>query len=231
MTRALLILVLATLGIAVAFLVFPGIDRAVEAALLIGPDGRFLLEGVGWPRAINATVPWLIAALAGGLGVLGVCRLLGRPVGGIGWRQIAYILAVFVIGPGLLVNTLLKDHLGRARPRDVQASEEQATFTPPFMPSTACETNCSFPSGDASAAFAFIAVALVAPRRWRGAGVAGAVALGSFYGAIRMLQGAHYLSDVIFAGLLVALVAIGLHVLVFREDAAKPGGRASGRTT
>lgn len=222
MIRALLLLILATLLIAVAFLVFPSIDRTVEAAFLLGSDGRFRLEGAGWPRAINATVPWLIAALAAGLGVLGACRLLGRPVGGIGWRQIGYVLAVFVIGPGLLVNTLLKDHLGRARPRDVQSSEEQATFTPPFMPSTACETNCSFPSGDASAAFAFIAVALVAPRRWRGIGVAGAVALGSFYGAIRMLQGAHYFSDVIFAGLLVALVAVGLHLLLFRR--ARPDG-------
>lgn len=226
MSRVLLILVLATLAVAAIFAIFPGIDSVVEEALLETADNRFRLDGVAFADAINATVPWLIWMVAAGLAVLGVCRLLGRPVADIGWREIVYVLAVFVVGPGLLVNTLLKDQLGRARPRDVQSNEEQALSTPPFMPSAACDKNCSFPSGDASVGFAFIAVALVGPRRWRRAGIVGAVALGSFYGVIRMLQGAHYLSDVIFAGLLVALVAVGLHLLLFSR-AAVPDGRAT----
>jgi membrane-associated phospholipid phosphatase len=39
-----------------------------------------------------------------------------------------------------------------------------------------------------------------------------------------MLQGAHYFSDVIFAGLLMALVAVGLHLLWFRRQSAGDAG-------
>jgi lipid A 4'-phosphatase len=178
---------------------------------------------------VNRSVSWLMVALGVALALLGFRALRGRPVGGIGLRQVGYVVAVCIIGPWLLANELLKDNLGRARPRDVLAAPEQSLFTPPFVPSTACPTNCSFPAGDASAGYAFLAVALVLPRRRRLAGVAGAILLGTFYGGIRMLQGAHYFSDVIFAGLLMALVAVAVHWLVFRPPAIARADEAGDR--
>jgi lipid A 4'-phosphatase len=219
-----------TAALALLFLAFPGIDIAVEGAFLKGADGRFLLGQSDWARAVNATVPWHIVLLAAVLAALGARALVARPIGGIGWRQIGYVVAVFLVGPGLLANVLLKDQLGRARPRQVDAHPELSLFTPPFVPSDACPKNCSFPAGDASAGFAFLAVALVLPRRWRPIGVAGALALGTFHGGVRMLQGAHYFSDVIFAALLMALVAIGLHWLMFSRTAG-PDSRAGSRAT
>lgn len=227
MKRVFLVLLLATVTCAALFLAFPGIDLAVEHGVLRRSDGGFRLDGVGWARLVNRGVPWLMIALAVGMALIAVAALRRRAVCGLGLRQIGYVAAVFLLGPALLANAVLKDHLGRARPRDVLAGAGAVAFTPPFVPSQACPRNCSFPAGDASAGFAFLGLALVLPRGRRLAGVAGAVALGSFLGAVRMLQGAHYFSDVIFAGLLMALVAVGLHLLWFREgQRANPGGTA-----
>jgi lipid A 4'-phosphatase len=217
MKRAFLLLALATVVLAGLFLAFPGIDRAVEHGFLRGEDGRFRLDGVASADFVNRALPWLMTALATALVLLGVAALRGRALGGIGLRQIGYLTAVFLLGPALLANVLLKDQLGRVRPRDIPPGQEALLFTPPFVPSDACPKNCAFPAGDAAAGYAFLGLALVLPRRLRWAGIAGAVALGSFLGAVRMLQGAHYFSDVIFAGLLMALVAVGLHPLWFRR--------------
>ena len=61
-----------------------------------------------------------------------------------------------------------------------------------------------------------------APRR-RSAGVAGALLLGSAIGLMRMLQGSHYFSDVIFCGLLVVATALAFRWAMFRADGSPRG--------
>ena len=53
--------------------------------------------------------------------------------------------------------------------------------------------------------FAYVALAVVLPLRWRPLGVAAALALGTGIAALRVLQGAHFLSDVVFAALFTLL--------------------------
>ena len=71
-------------------------------------------------------------------------------------------------------------------------------FTPPLIPSDQCDRNCSFVSGESASIFAlFFAAGLMGGARWRvllGTGLA----LGTGAGLLRMAQGGHYLSDVIF---------------------------------
>jgi lipid A 4'-phosphatase len=77
-----------------------------------------------------------------------------------------------------------------------------------------CEKNCSFVSGEASSLFAmFFGLAMVAGTRAR-ALIAVGIALGSFAGLIRMSQGAHFLSDVVFAGIFMALTAALMRILI-----------------
>ena len=219
MKWAFLLLLVATVALAALFILLPGIDLAVERAYL-RDDLYFPLHGVAWAVTVNRMIPWLLGGLAvltGACGLAAVCR---HPVRGVGLREVSYVAAVFLLGPGLLTNVLLKDHLGRARPS--QVLYDDSTFTPPFVPSTACDHNCSFPAGVPAAGFAFVAIALAAPRRYRAVGIVAAVAFGCFLGAVRMLQGGHYFSDVLFAGLLMALVATGLHILWFRDSSRRP---------
>lgn len=214
MIRAVLWLLAAVAVYAALFLSFPEIDRWAQQ-WVVGRDGWFLLADVPWAALVNQSLDLLLAAMLLAAGRLAIQAALGWPFRGIGLRDVGYVATVFLVGPVLLTNLVFKDQWGRARPIQVEASQGVDIFTPPLVLSDACPRNCSFPSGDAAAAYALLAPALLLPRRWRAFGIAAALAIGSFYGGIRILQGAHYLSDVIFAGLLSALVATGLHPLVF----------------
>jgi lipid A 4'-phosphatase len=172
----------------------------------------------------------LAALLVVGLLCLLVYNLVRRrSVGPFDARAILFVLAVLAVGPGLVVNVVFKDHWGRARPRDVVHFGGTRTFTPAFVISDQCDRNCSFVSGHASLPFAFVALGYFLRRR-RWAVYAAAAAFGGAVGLGRIVQGAHFLSDVVFSGIFVFLVAYLLAHYVFRLPAAGtiPTGRRGG---
>ena len=131
-----------------------------------------------------------------------------------------YLLCCLLAGPGILVNLFLKDNgTGRARPFQVSVFGGEGKFTEPFVYSGACSQNCSFTSGHAAMGYVFIALAWV--RRRRQYFIAGCV-LGSILGLVRMAQGAHFLSDVIFSFWAVYFVSLGI-AKIFDLAVAPPG--------
>lgn len=112
-------------------------------------------------------------------------------------RKLSFLLLALALGPGLLVNGVFKAEWGRARPVTVAELGGDRIFTPPGVISDQCERNCSFVSGHASMGFFPLVLAWVfGRRRWLLVGVAS----GALVGLGRMLQGAHFFSDVLFAG-------------------------------
>lgn len=109
-----------------------------------------------------------------------------------------YLLACLLVGPGLLVNIVLKDNsVGRPRPVHIQEFNGDMDYAPAFRYSGQCEKNCSFVSGHASVGFYMMALYWVTRRRiW----LIGGILLGGGVGFARMLQGGHFLSDIIFSG-------------------------------
>jgi membrane-associated PAP2 superfamily phosphatase len=126
------------------------------------------------------------------------------------------VALVLITGPGLIANTLLNDNWARPRPLHVVEFGGSQKFTPVLERSGGCARNCSFVSGEASATFALgFAIAMLARRRRREL-LAAAVAAGSISGLIRMGEGGHFLSDVVFAGVFMALDVALMHWLVFK---------------
>jgi lipid A 4'-phosphatase len=124
-----------------------------------------------------------------------------------------FVTLCLITGPLVVANIGLKDHWGRARPRDVIEFGGAKAFTAPFPPSLQCDYNCSFVSGEASSIFiVFFAAALLSRANSRRF-VAFGVVLGSLAGLMRMAQGGHFLSDVVFAGVLMAITAAGIRIL------------------
>jgi lipid A 4'-phosphatase len=72
----------------------------------------------------------------------------------------------------------------------------------------------------------FYAAALLLPHRFALLMMVGTLA-GMSVGAIRISQGAHFLSDIVFAGLFMAIVAAIVHELMF--GSAIPWSRAAKR--
>lgn len=184
------------------YLVWPELDLPVSA-VFYRADSGFLVDDLPWVRVVHETVPWVGRLLLAGSALTWLLtrrsrqasvRRLARPA--------ATLLITLVLGLGLLVHGALKEHWGRARPVQVVQFGGQARYTPPWQPASECRRNCSFVSGHAGTGFALIAIgALAAPRRrrrWRLAGWSAGLLLG----ALRIAQGGHFLSDVLFCGLL-----------------------------
>lgn len=188
-------MVLGALAFAALFLVFPELDLSASSALYQAGDG-FILRGNAVFDFVHdhiGVLIWLIALAAAGIVIASrwSVRLAPRR------RSAAYVLLALLLGPGLIVNVVLKDHWGRARPVQTVAYGGQAAFSPAWVMSDQCDNNCSFVCGDASVGFGLVAFAFVTrrPRRWLLAGIG----LGAALGLMRMAQGGHFLSDVVFS--------------------------------
>ncbi len=123
----------------------------------------------------------------------------------IGW----FLFATMVLGPGVLVNSVFKENFDRPRPRDIVEFNGSAAYLPPGQ-AGASGHGRSFPSGHASMGFFLAAPYFFLrqrhPRLAMAALVVGTTA-GLSIGFVRIMQGGHFLSDVIVAGLFVWITA------------------------
>lgn len=190
-----------TLALGLVLYFLPEIDLTA-AGLFYAPGKGFYSPTEWWlavpyygmPRLGQAT---FIAILLAWFGSLAWSRLRR-------WRAFSgFLLCAMILGPHLVVGEFLKEHSGRARPANIQQFGGPQTFTPAFVFTDQCPKNCAFVSGHvASASFAMAFGWLAAPairRRWLWGGTAFAAVMG----LARMAQGGHFLSDVIFAYLIV----------------------------
>ena len=121
-------------------------------------------------------------------------------------RAIVFLLMTMALGPGLLVNVVLKDHWGRPRPIDVAQFGGTEQFVSWWDPRGDCPSNCSFVSGDVAGAFWTMAPAALAPPQWRVLAYGAALALGAGMAVMRVMAGAHFVTDSIFAGVFTFLI-------------------------
>ena len=191
----------------------------------------FYTQGQEWPgvtsrfwRLIYEVTPWPALLLGG---VAFVVLLLGLRWQRLrSWRrQSLFMLLFLALGPGLLVNVLLKDHLVKPRPRELIEFGGQDHHTQ-FWQQGAAEPrqNNSFPSGHASIAFAMMGPWFFLRQRRRQMAttfLVSGIGWGAMVGAARILQGGHFFSDVIWAGGLVYLVG-SLLALCFSFDRSAP---------
>lgn len=215
--------VVATLTAAAVLAAFPVIDLRASGLFYRAGEG-FYLRDAWWAVALYESIPVIAVLFGGGSLLLLVYGLVRRrQAGPFSSRFLLFVLAALAVGPGLVVNAGFKDHWGRARPRDVVEFGGERQFTPALVPTDQCRRNCSFVAGHPSvmywlAAFGFA----VATRRRRRIFLA-AAALGLLAGLGRIVQGAHFLSDVVFSGIVVFAVIGVLAAWVFRL----PGARGS----
>lgn len=120
-------------------------------------------------------------------------------------RSIAALLSL-AVGCGLIVNTLLKAYAGRPRPRSTDLFGGSLDFVQAGSFAGRCLGNCSFVSGEASSGGWLLCLVLLLPPRLRlplGVPLAVAAIIMPF---MRVLTGAHYLSDAVLGWLLSLVV-------------------------
>ncbi|ESR25179.1 phosphatase PAP2 family protein [Lutibaculum baratangense] len=202
--------ILATSGF---FWLFPEVDLAVSRWFFEPEDGFALSRDPNLQWLRNSS-PWVVAGVV--LAIL--VRLRWDAAGGaLTWsraRKPIWLLSGLALGPGLIVNGLLKVHWGRPRPVQVDVFGGDAVHRMVWVISDGCDRNCSFVSGEASSSAWLVAAALAAPKPVRPAATAATLLYAGSLSLNRMAFGGHFLSDVVLAWLICGLVFAVLHRLI-----------------
>lgn len=220
MTAAIAIGAAVVLLISAVFLAFPEIDLAVSDAFYAAGRG-FPSAREGWLVAFRNSVDLL--AVAGVVILLGsLAAKLVRPdrPSPIGPNRVLFLLWSLALGPGLLVNVILKDHWGRPRPSMVTAFGGGSPYVPVWQVSDFCARNCSFVAGEPATAAWLVGFAFLLPIRWRVPGIVAAAVYALLIGLNRIAFGGHFLSDVLLSYGLTFLVMALLYRLFVAEPPA-----------
>jgi len=201
---ALLVIVLVVTAIT---LIGPNIDLAVAQVFAAPGPTRFPAASNSIARALRDH-GMVASVVCAGCVVLALLRYLPA-------HTAAYLTTAYLLGPGLLVNVILKSHWGRPRPNEVTEFGGTLPFVNWWDPGGACPSNCSFISGEAAAAAWLFGPAMLAPPRWRPLTMSLAAAFFVLTSALRLAAGGHFLTDVVIGGLSSVLVLLALRPLFF----------------
>ncbi|KQY58027.1 hypothetical protein ASD52_22330 [Ensifer sp. Root142] len=198
----------ATIFVGFIFMAFPGIDLAVSRWAAAG-DADFPLSrehALRLLRDFNRLIPILIlpaVAVTLAVQMRAPRAWLPRP------HKMLFFLTFYAAGPGLAIQ-LLKRLVGRARPSEIIEFGGTLPFTPAWQVSGACSRSCSFASGEAATAIALIALVVFLPTRWRLTTIIALIPVVLAFSLNRIAFGAHFLSDVVLAWLLMLWIMLWL---------------------
>jgi len=212
------------------FAIDPQLDLDISALFYNPATHKFLAWETDWVDYARNAATLLITLLVAPafLAVAGKLLMPRRPML-IAGRAALFLIVTLALGPGILANGMLKEHSARMRPEDVVQLGGTERFTPWWDPRGPCTENCSFIAGEPSGAFWTMAPAALAPPQWRALAYAGALAFGVSMGTLRIASGAHFFTDVVFAGVLMFLVVWTFHGLIYRWKATRFTDETVGR--
>jgi lipid A 4'-phosphatase len=188
------------------FVIFPTLDIAISDLFYL-PGGGFEYKDHAIITLFYEAIPILTKSLV----IICITYLLSILVRFKNFKKMISSWAFFLvisaaIAPGLTVNLLLKDHFGRARPREIVEFGGNKNFSRPFVISDQCDTNCSFSSGHAAMGYYFSSIAYVASHLYFTRIYLASIFFGSIVGLSRIIMGGHFASDVIISAFLVLLL-------------------------
>jgi lipid A 4'-phosphatase len=208
---------------------------------ILGVAGTAILDAAGWDLAWvsrfytpggarggwthGRELPWGFLydygeippfILAGAALALYVAAKLGRARHQYAKSCLVVILTV-ALGPGLLVTCILKPSWGRPRPADIAAMGGTQEYHRVWMPA-GVKGSKSFPCGHCSMGFSLASGVAFYPffPVLSVCALTGGIAYGTLLGATRIIQGGHFPTDVLWAGILMLMLIATLYYLVFR---------------
>lgn len=209
------ILIFATL--AVVARVFSNLDIYITS--LFYKDNSFYLADNKFGLIIYEGAYILTVLLIIFLAVMFIINIItGKRVLHLTRKAIIFISLSFILAPGIVVNGILKEHVGRPRPAEIVEFGGTKNFQPPFKISNECASNCSFVSGHASFAFAFMVIGLLFKGIRRKIVLSAGFIFGSVVGFVRIFQGRHFFYDVVFAFFFTWLTITLLYEFFYPKD-------------
>ncbi len=195
------------------FILFPQVDIYISNLFYNGKE--FPLNGTAVEDLLYHSVRPVILVLAIGSLLIFLYNLVTKNnLLNINAKVMLYLLLVLSIAPGLVVNAMLKENWGRARPSQTVQYGGDKEFTPAFVMSD--QGGYSFSSGHTAAAFSLMGFALLAKNR-RKFWMALALSYGVLVSMARVGAGGHFFSDVVTSFFIVYIFTHILYKLLIEE--------------
>ena len=136
-----------------------------------------------------------------------------------------FLVVLMIVGPGIVVNSVFKEYWGRPRPRDIHEFGGNKDFLYVWEKGKAHEGK-SFPSGHASTGFFMIAPWFILRKKkpyTASAVLVGGLGYGVLTGVGRIVQGAHFPSDVLWSAGFVYFIGLTLYYSLDLPDTVSSG--------
>ncbi|MEM7617180.1 MAG: phosphatase PAP2 family protein [Pseudomonadota bacterium] len=208
--------VLVTFIAVIFFLILPNIDLSLSK-YIYDLQGGFLPKDSGIMGIIYYSTYVIVGLTAIIGGILYLYQFFsGRSFKILNKQFIIFFILVLFMSPGLMVNGIFKANSGRPRPVDVTDFGGKLPYIVPFHITNHCPHNCSFVSGHASTGFTLMAIGFVLQDKRMQFYIIGILA-GLISGIFRIMQGGHFLSDIIFAGIVTYITSYLVYCLIYSK--------------
>lgn len=202
------------------FLLVPELDPWISG-FFYDEEHRFWLKKESFPiqlRRLGIFVPRMIAF---GLIVFFIARLFWPNLRKLfPLDKMLFLALAALLGPGLLVNGILKAHWGRARPVQTDQFGGEWPFSEVWVIANNCQNNCSFVSGEGAMSFWMLGLAFLLPLGWRKLSLWLLAIFAFFVSFNRIAFGGHYFSDILMSWALTFWVMVALWQLLSSDKLA-----------
>ena len=169
-------------------------------------------------RILRKGFPETMGVIAGIFVLLGIFNhIRSKKILNINIKDSLFLSSSLIIASGLIVNSFLKTFSGRARPSQIDLFGGEKIFSPAFIFTDQCQKNCSFASGHSAFAFWLTALAMIAPLNYRLKLFVFFLFIGFLVGFTRIVQGGHFLSDVIAGGSISLIINLWLYKMIYKK--------------
>lgn len=193
------------------------LDQWFSAAFFSEREQRFpLADAEPWETIDDVGV---YAGIVLGIAGLGLSFSTWRRPGFHWQHRMGLVLFLSaVIGPGLIVNGVMKPGFGRPRPREITEFAGKREFVPVGTAVESRKRNASFPSGHAAIGFFLMTPAFFFVRhpRWAILWFTVGLIYGGTMAASRVIQGGHFVSDVLWSLYLVYIIGLTTAALLWK---------------
>ena len=208
---------LMVLSLSALFLIAPELDIWMSH-LFYSPSEGFWLKAYFFPLRLRKLGLFLPRAALLALALFALARLFWPSLRkGLSLPKVAFLGLSALLGPGLLVNGLLKANWGRARPIQTDLFAGDWPYSPVWVVTDHCQSNCSFVSGEGSMAFWLLGLVVLVPISWRKGGLIILSTLCFLISINRIAFGGHYLSDILLSWALTGWVMAVLYTVLQRQ--------------
>jgi membrane-associated PAP2 superfamily phosphatase len=201
----------------VVFLLFPGLDPWFSG-LFYDPSIGFSMGRLAFWTAFRdflRIINWMIPVALVAAIVIRIAWPWSRSF--VSPRAVIFILSTLAVGPGIVTNLVFKSNWGRPRPAFTDLFGGNLPFVGIWRITDYCPRNCSFVSGEASAAIWLLTLVVLLPPAWHRTATKILIGLAVALSLNRIAMGGHFLSDVLMAWWLNLIVIAVLWRIIYQR--------------